>query len=69
MVASFELRAHQKTAVARMVSEPAVGLFHEVGAGKTAEVVAGAMELRRRGMVNKVGVVVPNHMLEQFPRE
>lgn len=69
MVASFELRAHQKTAVARMVSEPAVGLFHEVGAGKTAEMVAGAMELRRRGMVNKVGVVVPNHMLEQFTRE
>lgn len=69
MVASFQLRDHQRAAVARMISEPAVGLFHEVGAGKTAEMVTGAMELKRLGMVNKVGVVVPNHMLEQFTRE
>lgn len=69
MAANFELRDHQRAAVARMISEPAVGLFHEVGAGKTAEMVTGAMELRRLGMVNKVGLVVPNHMLEQFTRE
>ncbi len=69
MSATFTLRAHQKAAVARMISEPAVGLFHEVGAGKTAEMVTGAMELKRLGMVNKPAVVVPNHMLEQFSRE
>ncbi len=46
-----------------------MGLFHQVGAGKTAEMVIGAMELRRLGMVNKPAVVVPNHMLEQFARE
>ena len=66
---SFAPRDHQRTAVARMLSEPAVGLFHEVGAGKTAEMVIGAMELRRLGMVAKPCVVVPNHMLEQFTRE
>lgn len=66
---TFELRQHQRAAVARMIAEPAVGLFHEVGAGKTAEMVTGAMELKRMGMVSKVGVIVPNHMLEQFTRE
>ena len=60
---------HQRTAVARMLSEPAVGLFHQVGAGKTAEMVIGASELRRLAMVKKPAVVVPNHMLEQFARE
>ncbi|WP_459645160.1 helicase-related protein [Kineococcus sp. NUM-3379] len=62
-------RPHQRTAVARMLSEPAVGLFHEVGAGKTLEMVMGAMELRRLGMARKPALVIPNHMLEQFSRE
>ena len=66
---SFTPRDHQRAAVARMINEPAVGLFHEVGAGKTAEMVIGSMELRRLGMVSKPAVVVPNHMLEQFTRE
>ncbi len=65
----FKPLPHQLSAVARMLSEPAVGLFHEVGAGKTAEMVMGCMELRRLGMVSKPAVVVPNHMLEQFTRE
>ncbi|MBN9605465.1 MAG: hypothetical protein J0G30_02505 [Actinomycetales bacterium] len=69
MTDAFELRPHQRAAVARMIAEPAVGLFHEVGAGKTAEMVVGAMELRRLGMVRKPAIVVPNHMLEQFSRE
>lgn len=69
MESTFEPRAHQRAAVARMISEPAVGLFHEVGAGKTATMVAGAMELKRMGMVTKPAVLVPNHMLEQFTRE
>lgn len=66
---TFRPRPHQVAAVARIVHEPAVGLFHEVGAGKTAEMVMGAMELRRLGMATKPAVVVPNHMLEQFARE
>ncbi len=66
---TFTPRPHQVAAVARMISEPAVGLFHEVGAGKTAEMVMGVMELRRLGLVRKPTIVVPNHMLEQFATE
>lgn len=65
----FKPHAHQHSAVARMVSEPAVLLAHEVGAGKTAEMAMGVMELRRLGLVNKAAVVVPNHMLNQFRDE
>lgn len=63
------IKGHQRTAVARMINEPAVGLFHQVGAGKTAEMVIGSMELKRLGMANKPAIIVPNHMLEQFSRE
>jgi hypothetical protein len=66
---TFKPHQHQIAAVARIIAEPAVGLYHEVGAGKTAEMVMGAMELRRLGLVNKPAFVVPNHMLEQFSRE
>lgn len=69
LVKTFTPREHQLTAVARMIAEPSVGLFHEVGAGKTAEMAIGTMELRRLGLVSKPAVVVPNHMLEQFTRE
>jgi len=61
--------SHQRAAVARILNEPAAGLFHQVGAGKTAEMVISCMQLRRLGMVSKPAVVVPNHMLEQFSRE
>jgi predicted RNA methylase len=66
---TFRPRPHQVAAVARMIGEPAVLLAHEVGAGKTAEMVMGVTELRRLGLVAKPAVVVPNHMLEQFARE
>lgn len=69
MAASFTPMEHQRAAVARMIAEPAAGLFHEVGAGKTAEMIMGAMEMRRMGLIGKPVVVVPNHMLEQFGRE
>ncbi|MGI8416708.1 MAG: helicase, partial [Nakamurella sp.] len=69
MVTTWDPWPHQRAAVARMLAEPTVGLFHEVGAGKTTEMVMGAMELRRLGMATKPVVVVPNHMLEQFSRE
>lgn len=66
---SFELRKHQKSAVARMIAEPSTGLFHAVGAGKTLEMACGVMEQKRLGLINKPMVVVPNHMLGQFERE
>ena len=66
---TFRPRPHQVAAVARMIGEPAVLLAHEVGAGKTAEMIMGVTELRRLGLVRKPAVVVPNHMLEQFARE
>lgn len=66
---AFRPRPHQMAAVARMIHEPAAGLFHEVGAGKTAEMIIGVTELRRLGLVTKPAVIVPNHMLEQFARE
>lgn len=66
---TIQLRPHQRAAVARMIAEPAVGLFHSVGAGKTLEMVVGATELKRMGLINKPCIAVPNHMLEQFSRE
>ena len=60
---------HQRAAVARIVSEPAVGLFHAVGAGKTLDLCAAASYLKRLGFVRKPCIVVPNHMLEQMSRE
>lgn len=66
---TFTLRPHQRAAVARMIAEPTVGLFHGVGAGKTLEMIVGATEMRRMGLVQKPCIVVPNHMLEQFTRE
>lgn len=69
LAATITLRPHQRAAVARMIAEPAVGLFHQVGAGKTLEMIVGVTELRRMGLVRKPCVVVPNHMLEQITRE
>ena len=69
LAAWFDPHPWQRAAVARIRSEPSVGLFHEVGAGKTAEMIMGAAELRRLGMVRKPLVVVPNNMLEQFTRD
>lgn len=69
LASTFIPRPHQREAVARMVAEPTAGLFHEVGAGKTAEMAMGVWEMRRLGLVNKPAIVVPNHMLDQFSRE
>lgn len=59
---TFRPRPHQVAAVARMIHEPAVLLAHEVGAGKTAEMIMGVTELRRLGLIRKPAVVVPNHL-------
>jgi integrase len=69
LAVTFTPRPHQVAAVARMISEPAVLLAHEVGAGKTAEMIMGTTELRRLGLARKPAIVVPNHMLDQFARE
>ncbi|MBW3648164.1 MAG: helicase, partial [Actinobacteria bacterium] len=69
LAVTFTPHPHQLAAVARIVSEPAVLLAHDVGAGKTASMIIGAMELRRLQLAGKPAVVVPNHMLEQFTRE
>ena len=66
LAADFEPYPHQRAAVARIIHEPATLLAHAVGAGKTAEMIMGVMELRRLGIAGKTGIVVPNHMLEQF---
>lgn len=66
-----DIRLHwwQKAAVARMINEEAVGLFHDMGAGKTLEAIVGVMELRRLGLVRKPVICVKNHMLEQVRDE
>ena len=69
LAATLTLRPHQRAAVARMIAEPTVGLFHGVGAGKTLEMIVGASEMKRMGLISKPAIVVPNHMLEQFSRE
>ncbi|MGQ4528143.1 helicase [Dermabacteraceae bacterium P13136] len=69
MAETFRPMPHQRTAIARMINEPAVGLFHQVGAGKTAEMIIGSYELKRLGLVQKPAIVVPNHMLEQVASE
>lgn len=61
--------AYQRSAVARVVNEPAVLLDHVVGAGKTGTMVMSAMELRRTGIAHKPAMVVPNHLVEQISRE
>jgi len=66
---TFTPHPHQLAAVARIIAEPNTGLFHAVGAGKTAEMAMGVMELRRLNLVNKPALVVPNHMLRQFSTE
>ncbi|MET9528243.1 UvrD-helicase domain-containing protein [Streptomyces coeruleorubidus] len=65
----WRMRPHQNAAIRRITQEPTTLLGHVVGAGKTATMVGGAMELRRTGLAKKPAIVVPNHMLEQFSRE
>jgi len=63
------LRKHQINAIARILYGGNTLLAHEVGAGKTFEMVAGAMESKRIGLCNKSLFVVPNHIVEQFASE
>ena len=65
----IKLRPHQLNAVAHVLYGKNVLLAHEVGAGKTYEMVASAMESKRLGLCNKSLIVVPNHIIEQFSSE
>lgn len=62
----ISLRPHQRNAVARMLYGGNSLLAHCVGAGKTFEIVAAAMESKRLGLAKKSLVVVPNHLTEQW---
>lgn len=62
----ISLRPHQRNAVARMLYGGNGLLAHCVGAGKTFEIVAAAMESKRLGLAKKSLVVVPNHLTEQW---
>lgn len=63
------LRKHQINAIAHIMYGGNTLLAHEVGAGKTFEMVAAAMESKRLGLCAKTLVVVPNHITEQFGAE
>ena len=63
------LRKHQIDAIAHILYGGNTLLAHEVGAGKTFEMVAAAMEMKRMGLCNKSLIVVPNHITEQWAAE
>ena len=65
----IELREHQRNAVAHILYGGNTLLAHAVGAGKTLEMVAAAMESKRLGLCSKSLFVVPNHLTEQWASE
>ena len=70
MSPAIQLREHQVNAVARVLySDTNALLAHTVGAGKTYEIAASCMELKRLGLAKKSMIVVPNHLTEQWGSE
>lgn len=69
MSPEITLREHQRGAIAHILYGGNTLLAHEVGAGKTFEMVAAAMESKRLGLCNKPMFVVPNHLTEQWATE
>ena len=65
----ISLRPHQVNAIAHILYGGNTLLAHEVGAGKTYEMVAAAMEMKRLGLCTKSLIVVPNHITEQWAAE
>lgn len=63
------LRPHQRNAIAHILYGHNTLLGHVVGAGKTYEMVAAAMEKKRLGLCNKTLICVPNHLTEQMASE
>ena len=69
MTPEINLREHQRNAVAHVLYGYNTLLAHEVGAGKSFEMAASAMELKRLGLCQKSLFVVPNHLTEQWASE
>ena len=65
----INLREHQRNAVAHVLYGHNTLLAHEVGAGKSFEMAASAMELKRLGLCQKSLFAVPNHLTEQWASE
>ena len=65
----ISLREHQRNAIAHILYGGNTLLAHEVGAGKTFEMAASAMEAKRLGLCQKSLFVVPNHLTEQWASE
>ena len=67
---TYELRPHQKDAVARIINSGGNTLLaHRVGAGKTMEMAAAAMKLKQLGVIKKPMFVVPNNVVAQWGKE
>jgi len=69
MSPEITLRPHQKNAIAHILYGGNTLLAHVVGAGKTYEMVAAAMEKKRLGLCTKTLICVPNHLTEQLAGE
>ena len=69
MSPEITLRPHQKNAIAHILYGGNTLLAHVVGAGKTYEIVAAAMEKKRLGLCTKTLICVPNHLTEQLAGE
>ena len=69
MTPEINLREHQRSAIAHVLYGGNTLLAHEVGAGKTFEMAAAAMESKRLGLCQKSLFVVPNHLTEQWASE
>lgn len=65
---NIRLRTHQLNVVWRGVVSKCLGMFHQVGSGKTMSMIGIAMERRRLHLSNKPMIVVPNHMVEQWAK-
>ncbi|MEN3005952.1 SNF2-related protein [Dehalobacterium formicoaceticum] len=64
-----ELRTHQLNVAARIIYNGTALMAHEVGAGKTAAMIAAGMYMKHAGIVNKPVYVVPNHIIDQWANE
>jgi N12 class adenine-specific DNA methylase/predicted RNA methylase len=65
----IELRKHQKDGIARIIQDRRALLDQVVGAGKTYEIIAAIMEMRRIGLMRKPIIPVPNHLVRQWRDE
>ncbi len=66
MLRKNDLDKHQKDAIWRIIQNDNTLLAHCVGAGKTYEITAACMEMKRLGLASKPMIVVPNHLVEQW---